>query len=69
MEAVCSLLTGYGKYRRAKRAPAYIPRPVPTILIMNAVISPIFAPAHQPTQPPMVAPTNAASLVTLSAPG
>lgn len=34
-----------------------MPTPVPTILTMNAVMIPTWAPSHHPIPPPIVAPT------------
>src|SRR5437016_1398430 len=48
--------------RPAIRCPAYIPTPVPSMLMTNAVIMPTRAPSHQPTVPPREAPRNERSL-------
>src|SRR6185437_1557984 len=51
----------------AMRRPAYIPRPVPTMLTTNAVIIPTGAPSHQPMAPPTLAPSSVRSLDMLGA--
>src|SRR5712691_3036405 len=49
------------------RRPAYIPRPVPSMLTTNAVIIPTGAPSHQPIAPPTLAPSSVRSLDMLGA--
>src|SRR3989442_13392275 len=47
--------------RPAIRCPAYIPTPVPSMLMTNAVIMPTGPPSHQPTGPRREAPRNGRS--------